>query len=69
MIIYQGIQLVYAHVIQLLNSVATWWSGIEWDVWIGWLPINFIPYVSAIMLLLLTMASVGLVKKLSFLLG
>lgn len=69
MIIYQGIQLVYAHVIQLLNSVSAWWHNIEWNVWIDILPINFQPYVSAFLVILLALACVGLVKKLSFLLG
>lgn len=69
MIIYQGIQLVYAHVVQLINSVSAWWQNIEWNVWIDMLPINYQPFVSAFLVILLAMACVGLVKKLSFLLG
>lgn len=69
MIIYQGIQLVYGHVVQLLNCVSTWWSNIEWSVYIDILPINFRPFVSAFLVILLAMACIGLVKKLSFLLG
>lgn len=69
MVIYQGIQLVYAHVVQLLNGIQSWFTGIEWDAITSLLPINFIPYVSGFLIILIAMACVGIVKKLSFLLG
>lgn len=69
MIIYQGIQLVYAHVVSVLNSISSWFSGIEWSTVINELPINYTTFVSACIVLLLSMAAVGLIKKLSFLLG
>ena len=69
MIIYQGIQLVFAHVVQLLNSVSNWFQGIEWNYLIDIMPLNFQPFLTAFIVILCAMACVGLVKKLSFLLG
>lgn len=69
MLIYQGIQLVYAHVTGMINSIATWFSEIEWNTLIDFMPINFVSFISACLMILLAMAAVGLVKKLSFLLG
>lgn len=69
MIIYQGIQLVYSHVIQLLNGVSEWFAQVNWSPFVDYLPLNFQPFVAGFLLVLVAMACVGLVKKLSFLLG
>lgn len=69
MLIYQGIQLVYAHVTVFLNSIASWFSEIEWNIILNFMPINYVTFISACLMILLAMAAVGLVKKLSFLLG
>lgn len=67
--IYQGIQLVYAHVVQFVQSISTWFREIDWAVLIEQYPIQFQATISAVVLILLAMAAIGLVKKLSFLLG
>lgn len=69
MIIFSGIQLVFAHVQQFVSRIATWFSEIEWNVLLDQLPINYVNFVSACLMILLAMSAVGLVKKLSFLLG
>lgn len=67
--IYQGIQLVYTHVVQLIQSITTWFREIDWAVLVDQYPIQFQATISAVVLILLAMAAIGLVKKLSFLLG
>ena len=67
--IYQGIQLVYAHVVQLIQSVATWWQEVAFSEWVNTLPLQFQPIMTVLVVVLLSMATIGIVKKLSFLLG
>ena len=69
MLIYQGIQLVYGHVQRFVSSIASWFEDVEWAIVLDKLPINYTAFVSACLMILLAMAAVGLVKKLSFLLG
>lgn len=69
MAIYEGIQLIYAHVHQLFNSISNWFQGIEWNVLIEQFPLQFQAPISACILILLALAGVGIIKKLSFLLG
>lgn len=69
MLIYQGIQLVYAHVVQMVNSIAQWFQEIPWAVWTDTLPLQFQAPVTAMVVVVLAMSCIGLVKKLSFLLG
>lgn len=69
MIIYQGIQLVYAHVVQLIQSVATWWNEVAFSEWVNVLPLQFQAIMTVLIVIMLSMATIGLVKKLSFLLG
>ncbi|MBO7677755.1 MAG: hypothetical protein J6S49_09640 [Erysipelotrichaceae bacterium] len=69
MLIYSGIQLVYSHVQYFVNQIAQWFQNIEWNLIIDEMPLNYVAFTSACLMLLLAMAAVGLVKKLSFLLG
>lgn len=69
MFIYQGIQLVFAHVVSLINSVTTWWSEIQWAELVDVYPISFQPLISSFIVIILSMAIIGFVKKMSFLLG
>lgn len=63
--IYQGIQLVYTHVVQLIQSVGTWFQAIDWAIITDNLPLP----VAGMFAIVLAMSAIGLVKKLSFLLG
>lgn len=63
--IYQGIQLVYSHVLQLIQSIGTWFTEVNWSVITDVLPLP----VASLFAVVLAMSVVGLVKKLSFLLG
>lgn len=69
MIIYQGIQLVYSHVRYYLDQISSWFQSIEWSAILELLPAPYITFVSGILMILLAMAAVGLVKKLSFFMG
>lgn len=69
MVIYQGIQLVYSHVVNLINAIGVWFSDIEWSELIQVYPLQFQAPIMACLVILLVMSSVGLVKKMSFLLG
>lgn len=63
--IYQGIQLVYAHVVQLIQSISSWFTNINWAIITDNLPLP----VAGLFAIVLAMSAIGLVKKLSFLLG
>lgn len=63
--IYQGIQLVYSHVVQLIQSISSWFTDINWAVITDNLPLP----VAGLFAIVLAMSAIGLVKKLSFLLG
>ena len=63
--IYQGIQLVYAHVVQLIQSISLWFQEIDWTIITNELPLP----VVGMFAIVLAMSAIGLVKKLSFLLG
>lgn len=63
--IYQGIQLVYTHVVQLIQSISSWFIEIDWSVITDNLPLP----VAGLFAIVLAMSAIGLVKKLSFLLG
>ena len=69
MIIYQGIQLVYAHVVQLITSIGNWFQGIDFSVVTGVMPLQYQAPIAACITIMLAMSAIGLVKKLSFLLG
>lgn len=69
MIIYQGIQLVFDHVKYYLAQISGWFQSIEWRALIDMLPTPYIPFVYGILMILLSMAAVGLIKKLSFFMG
>lgn len=69
MTIYQGIQLVYAHVVTFVQSIGTWFTEIQWSEWVETLPLNLQAPVQACLVILLAMSCIGLCKKLSFLLG
>ena len=63
--IYQGIQLVYTHVVQLIQSIGTWFTEINWSIITDVMPLP----VAGLFAIVLAMSAIGLVKKLSFLLG
>lgn len=63
--IYQGIQLVYAHVVQMIQSIGTWFTEINWSVITDVMPLP----IAGLFAIVLAMSAIGLVKKLSFLLG
>lgn len=67
--IYQGIQLVYAHVVQLIQSIGTWFQEIVWADLIELYPLSLRPVIQSCLIVILAMAAIGLVKKMSFLLG
>lgn len=67
--IYQGIQLVYAHVVQLIQSIGTWFQDIVWADLIELYPLSLQPVIQSCLIIILAMSAVGLVKKMSFLLG
>lgn len=67
--IYQGIQFVFVHVRQLISSISGWFTDIQWSSVIGQLPLQFQATITAAFLIVLAMCAIGLVKKLSFLLG
>ena len=67
--IYQGIQLVYAHVVQLIQSIGTWFQEIVWADLIELYPLSLQPVIQSCLIVILAMSAIGLVKKLSFLLG
>lgn len=63
--IFQGIQTVYGHVVQLINSISSWFTEIDWSIITNNLPLP----VVGLFAIVLAMSAIGLVKKLSFLLG
>lgn len=63
--IYQGIQLVYVHVVQLIQSIGSWFTEINWSIITDVMPLP----VAGLFAVVLAMSAIGLVKKLSFLLG
>lgn len=63
--IYQGIQFVYFHVVQLIQSIGSWFTAINWSVITDVMPLP----VAGLFAIVLAMSAIGLVKKLSFLLG
>ena len=67
--IYQGIQLVYAHVVQLIQSIGSWFTDIQWSQLIELYPINFQGTITSCLVVILALSAIGCVKKLSFLLG
>lgn len=67
--IYQGIQLVYAHVVQLIQSIGTWFQEIVWADLIELYPLSLQPVIQSCLIVILAMSAIGLVKKMSFLLG
>lgn len=67
--IYQGIQLVYAHVVQLIQSIGVWFQDIVWTDLIELYPLSLQPVIQSCLIIILAMAAIGLVKKMSFLLG
>lgn len=67
--IFQSIQLVYAQVAQLVRSVTSWFSSIEWSNMTNLFPLSFQPVITGCIVVILSMCVIGLVKKLSFLLG
>lgn len=67
--IYQGIQLVYAHVVQLIQSIGVWFQEIVWADLIELYPLSLQPVIQSCLIIILAMAAIGLVKKMSFLLG
>lgn len=67
--IYKGIQLVYNHVVNFIQSVGTWFEQINWSALTETYPLQFRGVIAAMLVILLAMSAVGLVKKLSFLLG
>lgn len=69
MTIYQGIQLVYAHVVQFVQSIGNWFSEITWSDYTDLLPLGFKEAATAMLVIILAMAAIGTVKKLSFMLG
>lgn len=69
MIIYQGIQFVYAHVVQFVQSVGTWFTQIQWGEVVEMYPLQFQAPISALIVILLAMSCIGFCKKMSFLLG
>lgn len=69
MVIYQGIQLVYAHIQQLLSAISGWFQNIEWTSVIDLFPLQYQAPLQACIVLVLALASIGVIKKLSFMLG
>lgn len=69
MSILSGITNIFQHVSRLFASVMSWFSGINWSAWTDILPVQFSDLVLAFMAVLVTLAAIGLIKKLSFLLG
>lgn len=67
--VFQGIQLVYAQVVQLVRSVTSWFSSIEWSNMTNLWPLSFQPVLAGCIVVILSMCVIGLIKKLSFLLG
>lgn len=67
--IYQGIQFVFVHVRQLISSISNWFTDIQWSSVIEQMPLQFQATIAAAFLVVLAMCAIGLVKKLSFLLG
>lgn len=65
MYIFQGIQLVYRHVADLIQSISSWFVEIDWSVITNVMPLP----VAGLFAIVLAMSAIGLVKKLSFLLG
>lgn len=67
--IFQGIQLVFAQVAQLVRSVTSWFANIEWSNMTSLFPLQFQPVLTGCIVVILSMCVIGLIKKLSFLLG
>lgn len=67
--IYQGIQFVFTHVRQLISSISNWFSNIDWSILTDQMPLGMRASIAAMFLIVLAMSAIGLVKKLSFLLG
>lgn len=63
--VYEGIQFVFTHISQMLRNVSTWFQAIDWTIITDNLPLP----VAGLFAIVLAMSAVGLVKKLSFLLG
>lgn len=63
--IYQGIQLVYRHVADLISSIYDWFTNVNWSVITDIMPLP----IAGLFAIVLAMSAIGLVKKLSFLLG
>lgn len=69
MLIYQGIQVVFTHVQQLIGSISGWFQDIEWTSVIDLFPLQYQAPLQACIVLVLALASIGVIKKLSFMLG
>jgi len=66
---YQGLQVVYVHVVSLIRSISNWFTNIEWSVLVDQMPLGMQTTITALFVVVLSMCAIGLVKKLSFLLG
>lgn len=67
--IYQGIQLIYAQAMQLFRSISGWFQSIDWTVLVEQYPVQFQGTIATVLVLLVGLAGIGVIKKLSFLLG
>ena len=67
--VFQGIQNVYIQVAQLIRSITNWFTNIEWSNMINLWPLSFQPVLTGCIVVILSMCVIGLIKKLSFLLG
>ena len=67
--VFQGIQNVYIQVAQLIRSITNWFANIEWSNMINLWPLSFQPVLTGCIVVILSMCVIGLIKKLSFLLG
>lgn len=67
--IYQGIQIIYTHAVQLFRGISNWFSQIDWTVLVEQYPVQFQGTIAAVLVLLVSLAGIGVIKKLSFLLG
>lgn len=70
MIVFEGIQQILAHCLNLINQVKAWFLDIPIiDVFTQYLPDDIISVLTVVIGIILTIGTIGFVKKISFLLG
>ena len=69
MVVYESINKIYLAVLNLINIARNWFTNINFSELIEFLPLQFQFTVIVLVSIIITLAIIGLIKKLSFLLG